>query len=59
MIKIIDVSGTEKYINCDHIEKIEIIPDTLITLSNGHNYIVQESPEEIITRIKKFKQQCK
>lgn len=58
MIKVTDVGGNEKYINCELIEKIELIPDTLLVLVNGHNFIVSEKPEEIITKIVEFKRQC-
>ena len=58
MIKITDVSGKEKYLNCDLIEKIEIIPDTLLVLFNGKSFIVKESPDEIIDRIAEFKKRC-
>jgi flagellar protein FlbD len=58
LIKVIDVSGKEKYINCDLIEKIELIPDTLIVLLNGKNMIVRETPEELVERIAIFKRRC-
>lgn len=58
MIKVTDVAGNVKYINCELIEKIEVIPDTLLVLTNGHNFIVSEEPEEIINKIVEFKQQC-
>lgn len=46
----IDVTGMnhEKFIlNADHIEKIEEVPETIITLINGKKYIVLESVEEV------------
>ena len=54
----IDVTGMnhEKYIlNSDHIEKIEEIPETIITLTNGRKYIVLESIEEVRDAIIKYK----
>ena len=58
MIKTTSFAGDIKYINCDMIERIEEIPDTLITLNNAHNLVVAESAEEIINRIIEFKQKC-
>lgn len=58
MIKVTDVGGNEKYINCDMIEKIELIPDTLLVLNNGHNFIISETPEQVIDRIAEFKSRC-
>ena len=55
MIKITDIGGSVKYINADLIEKMELVPDTLIVLVNGSRYIVRESPEVIIERIFEFR----
>ncbi len=55
MIKITDISGVVKYLNSDLIERIELIPDTLIILVNGSKYIVRDPPEEIINRISDFR----
>ncbi|HYI96489.1 MAG TPA: flagellar FlbD family protein, partial [Bryobacteraceae bacterium] len=43
------------FLNSDLIEHIQATPDTLITLTNGHNLLVRESPEEIISRIVSFR----
>lgn len=55
MIKITDIGGSVKYLNADLIEKIELVPDTMIMLVNGSRYIVREPPEEIIQRITEFR----
>ena len=41
-------SGNRIALNVDLIEKIEETPDTVITLTNGTRYLVQESLDEII-----------
>lgn len=54
----IDVTGMnhEKFIlNADHIEKIEEMPETIITLTNGKKYIVLESIEEVKSSVIKYK----
>ena len=54
----IDVTGMnhEKFIlNADHIEKIEEVPETIITLTNGRKYIVLESVEEVRSEVIKYK----
>jgi len=58
MIKITDVGGNEKYINCDLIERIEVIPDTLLVLVNGHNVIVRDKADDVIERIVRFRRDC-
>lgn len=42
-------------INADQIEVIEQTPDTVITLMNGHKYIVTETTEEIINKVIAYK----
>lgn len=54
----IDVTGMnhEKFIlNADHIEKLEEVPETIITLTNGRKYIVLESLEEVRSLVIKYK----
>ena len=54
----IDVTGMnhEKFIlNADHIEKIEQVPETIITLINGRKYIVLESIDEVKKAVIKYK----
>lgn len=43
-------------INADQIEIIETTPDTVITMTNGHKYIVMENAEEVVELIVKYKQ---
>ena len=58
MIKITDIAGASKYLNCDLIERMESTPDTVICLVNGCTIIVRETPDEIIDRILEFKRRC-
>ncbi len=58
MIKVSDVAGRDKYINCDLIERIEANPDTVIFLVNGHNFILKDKPEEVVEKIVAFKRRC-
>jgi len=54
----IDVTGMnhEKFVlNADHIEKIEEMPETIITLTNGRKYIVLESIDEVKKAVVKYK----
>jgi len=58
MIEVTDATGKRKFINCDMIERIDIIPETLLVVTNGHNLIVKESPEEVVRRIVVFRRDC-
>lgn len=55
MIKLTNINGIGYYLNCDRIELIEAIPDTLITLYDGKKYYVQETPEEVVNKIVEYK----
>lgn len=55
MITVTRLNGTEFFLNCDIIETMEEKPDTTIRLTNGNNYIVAESSEEVMHRILAFK----
>ncbi len=55
MIKVTGLNNKEFVLNAEHIEKIEEVPETLITLVNGKKYIVLETPEEVIDKIVKYK----
>ena len=58
MIEITDMGGSVLYINSDLIEKIEIVPDTMLVLQNGHRYLVKEQPADIVDRIISFRNKC-
>jgi flagellar protein FlbD len=51
MIQLTRINHSCLILNADLIEHIQATPDTVITLTNGHNYLVLESPEEIIQLI--------
>mgnify|MGYP001060471085 FL=1 len=41
-------------LNEDMIESVSQNPDTIVILSNGHSYIVQESMDDIMDRVIAF-----
>lgn len=55
MIKLTGMDGKEFIINSGNIEKIEEVPETIITLINGNKYIVEETTDEIMEKIVLFK----
>lgn len=55
MINVTAMNNKEFILNADHIEKIEEVPETLITLTNGKKYIVLESVEEIVEKVIMYK----
>ncbi|MGH4050386.1 MAG: flagellar FlbD family protein [Clostridium sp.] len=55
MIRLTGFNKKEFILNAEVIEKIEIMPETLITLINGKKYIVMESTDEVIEKVLKYK----
>ena len=54
MIELTRVNDTNFYLNCNEIERIELIPETSIVLLSGKTYIVKNSVEEVIDKIVEF-----
>lgn len=59
MIKLTRLNGTVILINENFIELAEETPDTVITMENGHRYLVQEQLDDIVTMIKDYKRETR
>ena len=55
MIILMGMNNKEFTLNADHIEKIEEMPETIITLTNGKKYIVLDSIQEVREKVIKYK----
>ncbi|SHJ68034.1 flagellar protein FlbD [Hathewaya proteolytica DSM 3090] len=55
MIKVTAINNNVFYLNEDNIEKMENVPETIITMSNDRKYMVVESIDEIMDEIVLFK----
>lgn len=55
MIKVVGLDSKEYILNADHIEKLEQIPESVITLTNGKKYLVKESNDEIVRKVIEYK----
>ncbi|MBP2031387.1 flagellar protein FlbD [Clostridium algifaecis] len=55
MIKLVGLNNKEFIVNADIIEKVEAIPESLITLTNGKKYLVKESNDEIVRKVIEYK----
>jgi flagellar protein FlbD len=58
MIKLRRFNGQEFILNADLIETLEATPDTVISLTNGRKYVVQNPVEEIIRNAIEYKKLC-
>lgn len=55
MIEVTGLNNESFILNADHIEKIEQVPETVITLTNGKKYLVLDSSNEVIDKVIKYK----
>jgi flagellar protein FlbD len=55
MISVTRLNGPPFALNPDLIERIETTPDTVITLIDDTKYVVTESVDEIIARVRESK----
>ncbi|MDQ0230527.1 flagellar FlbD family protein [Metabacillus malikii] len=54
MIQLTKLNGKVFSLNALYIEVIESFPDTTITLTNGHKYVVKEPEQEVIDKMTLF-----
>ena len=52
MIVVHKMNGDEIILNDNHIETVESRPDTVITMTNDRKYLVKESVEEVLGKIR-------
>lgn len=55
MILLTRLNGPQMAVNADLIERAEATPDTVLTLVDGTKYLVAESVEEVIDRVRTFR----
>lgn len=55
MIEVTRYDGTKQIINCDLIEFIEAVPDTVITIRGGNKIRVKEKVSELVEKVIEFK----
>ncbi len=55
MIIMTKLNGEKIMLNCDLIELVTENPDTVVTTSTGHSYIVEQSMDEILEMVKEYK----
>ena len=55
MIILTKLNGEKFMLNPDPIEIVTEHPDTVITTSTGHSYIVEQSMNEILSLIKEYR----
>ncbi len=59
MIRVSRLNGKEFVINAELIETIDESPDTVITVIQGHKFVVRESLDEVIRRVIDYRRLCR
>ena len=57
MIQLTRINGTILLVNEHFIEIAEETPDTVVTMQNGHRYLVKETTQEIIDKSADFRRE--
>jgi len=56
MIRLTRLNHVPMILNDELIEHIDMTPDTVVTLTTGHKYMVLESAEEVVDKVIVFRQ---
>ena len=55
MIPLTRLNGDQVAINPDRIERAEITPDVVLTMSDGTKYVIAETLQELVDRVRYFR----
>lgn len=56
MVRVTRLNGSEIWLNPVLIESLEATPDCVLKMSNGHIYVVRETPEQVQSLVTNFYQ---
>jgi flagellar protein FlbD len=59
LVPVTRLDGTQLIVNSDLVEHIEANPDTVVTLTTGHRFIVKESAAELVERIVEYQRRIR
>jgi flagellar protein FlbD len=57
MIQVTRINHVPLVLNSDLIEHVETTPDTVISLTTGHKFVVLEPADEVIRRVIAFRRE--
>jgi len=55
MIRLTRINHVPLVLNSDLIEHVEVTPDTVIAMTSGQKFMVLESADEVIQKVKNFR----
>ncbi len=56
MIELTKLNGEVFVVNAEHIEHVEILPNTSLILLSGRRFVVRETASEVIEKVMVYKQ---
>ena len=56
MIALTHLDGHRIVLNADLVERLEALPDTVITLTSGKRVLVRDSVDDVINKVAAYKQ---
>jgi flagellar protein FlbD len=59
MISLTRLNGRALVVNAELIETVESTPDTVVSLLSGKKFVVLESPDEVIERVVRYRQETR
>ena len=57
MIYVTRLDHNTMVVNADLIATVESTPDTMLTLSNGHQFLVRETVGDVVARVVEYRRQ--
>lgn len=58
MVELTRLHGDKIVVNADHIEFVEVTPDTLIITHTGRRIMVKETVPEVIEKVIEYRRRC-
>ena len=55
MVLVHRLKGEPVFLNADMIESIEARPDTVVVMVDGRSFVLSDSPEQIVDRIRQYR----
>jgi len=57
MIQVTRLDHNPMVVNAELIATVESTPDTMLTLSNGHQFLVRETVDDVVARVVDYRRQ--
>jgi len=55
MIRLTRINDTLIVVNADLIEFVEASPDTIVSITTGHKFLVKDTVDEVVEKVREYK----